>query len=35
MRATGPGKSPWPMVATVAIAVIAIIAIYLIFFQGR
>jgi len=35
MRVTGPGRSPWPVIGSVAIAVIAIIAIYLIFLQGR
>ncbi len=35
MRYTGPGRSPWPMVATIAIAVIVVIGVYLLFFQAR
>jgi len=33
MRYQGSGRSPWPIVLAVVVAVIAVIAIYLLFFQ--
>jgi hypothetical protein len=33
MRYQGPGRSPWPIIALVAVVVIAALAIYLLFLQ--
>lgn len=35
MRYTGPNRSIWPLVATIALAALVIIALYLLFFQPR
>lgn len=35
MRYTGPGRSPWPLITTIAVVVIAIVVVYLLFFQAR
>jgi len=35
VRYTGPGRSPWPTIATIVVAAIVIVLIYLWFFQSR
>jgi hypothetical protein len=33
VRYTGPGRSPWPLIATIVVVVIAVALVYLLFFQ--
>jgi uncharacterized protein involved in exopolysaccharide biosynthesis len=35
VRYTGPGRSPWQMIAVVAIVIVAIAALYLLILQPR
>lgn len=35
VRYSGPGRSPWPVVATIVVAIVVVVALYLLFVQGR
>ncbi len=35
VRYSGPGRSPWPFVVTVVVAIVVLVALYLLFVQGR